>query len=105
MEIMKKLYFISFFIFLLFINLFSQTKIDSLETRLKNATSNEKNGILNDLSHLYISHGSYKKSIEYGKQALELSKKAESDGEGKGAKFIVNVPIKRDEYNNEKFGN
>ena len=70
---MKRMAF--FFLLMLSINLFSQTKIDSLKNQLKIVNKNEKIDILNELSKLYYEI-SPQKTIEYGNQALELSQKS-----------------------------
>ena len=70
------------------INLFSQTKIDSLETQLKKVTENEKILILNELAKAY-SENSPQKTIDYGKEALELSKQFNyKEGEAQALKNI-----------------
>ena len=80
---------IAFFFLLMFsINLFSQTKIDSLENQLKIVNKNEKIDILNELSQLYY-ETSPQKTIEYSNQALELSQQYNyKDGEVQALKNI-----------------
>jgi signal transduction histidine kinase len=80
---------IAFFFLLMFsINLFTQTKIDSLETQLKIVTKNEKIDILNELSQLYYEI-SPQKTIEYSNRALELSQQSNyKEGEAQALKNI-----------------
>ena len=87
MELLMKR--IAFFFLLMFsINLFSQTKIDSLENQLKIVNKNEKIDILNELSQLYY-ETSPQKTIEYSNQALELSQQYNyKDGEVQALKNI-----------------
>ncbi|MBL7149536.1 MAG: tetratricopeptide repeat protein [Candidatus Cloacimonetes bacterium] len=61
-------------ILILSINLFSQTNIDSLETRLKIVSNKEKVEVLNELAQAY-KNNLPEKTMEYGEKALELSKK------------------------------
>ena len=69
---MKKNFFL-IFIFLIFYNLlFSQTRLDSLQTQLEKATSIEKVDILNKISQAYLTE-SPQKAVEYSNQALKLS--------------------------------
>ncbi len=83
---MKKVAF--FFLLMLSINLFSQTKIDSLETQLKIVNKNEKIDILNELSQLYY-ETSPQKTIEYSNRALELSQQSNyKEGEAQALKNI-----------------
>ena len=63
-----------FFLLMLSLNLFSQANIDSLETQLKIVSSKEKVEVLNELAKEYKS-SLPEKTMEYGKQALELSQK------------------------------
>ncbi|MCK4663786.1 MAG: tetratricopeptide repeat protein [Bacteroidales bacterium] len=69
-------YFFSYVFILMFCCSYAntQTIIDSLENILKFATKNEKTEILNKLSFEYSSI-SFKKSFDYGNEALELAKK------------------------------
>ncbi len=80
---------IAFFFLLMFsINLFSQTKIDSLENQLKIVIKTEKIDILNELSQHYCEI-SPQKTIEYSNQALELSQQYNyKDGEVQALKNI-----------------
>ncbi len=57
--------------------MYINTKIDSLNSLLKTSTDSEKTEILNELSNAYDTI-SYDKSLEYAKQALELTKKFKS---------------------------
>ena len=83
---MKKVAF--FFLLMLSINLFSQTKIDSLETQLKIVNKNEKIDILNELSQLYYEILP-QKTIEYSNRALELSQQSNyKEGEAQALKNI-----------------
>ncbi len=85
---MKK-YLIILFIFFIYSNLlFSQTKIDSLESQLEKATGIEKVDILNELGKAYWNE-SPQKAVEYGNQALELSQKLDYiKGEAQALKNI-----------------
>lgn len=80
---------IAFFFLLMFsINLFSQTKIDSLENQLIIVNKNEKIDILNELSQLYYEL-SPQKTIEYSNRALELSQQSNyKEGEAQALKNI-----------------
>src|SRR6478752_2434406 len=49
------------------------TVTDSLEHALKKAEGNEKVDLLNQLTYEYITHDN-KKVVEFGQQAIELSK-------------------------------
>jgi len=83
---MKNLLIILFIIFS--INLFSETIIDSLESQLKITDNKEKVDILNELAQAYLTK-SPQKAIEYGKQALKLSKKIDyKEGEAQALKII-----------------
>ncbi len=73
--IMKFLYFL--IILLISINLFSQANIDSLETQLEIVSGKERIEVLNELVKAYDTV-SYIKSLDYAKQALELTKKIKS---------------------------
>lgn len=64
-------------ILVLSINLFSQADIDSLETQLEIVSGEERIEILNKLVKVYDTV-SYTKSLNYAKQALELTKKFKS---------------------------
>ena len=71
-----KIFIKGFFVFLLLmlsLNLFSQTRIDSLESQLKIVNGKEKVEVLNELVKAYDTV-SYIKSLDYAKQALELTK-------------------------------
>ena len=70
--IMKKIS--VFLLLMLSLNLFSQASIDSLETLLKIVSNREKVEILNELAKEYKS-SLPEKTLEYSKQALELSQK------------------------------
>ena len=84
--IMKLFYFL--IILILSINLFSQTNIDSLETRLKIVSNKEKVEVLNELAQAY-KNNLPEKTMEYGEKALELSKKI---GYTKGeAEALMNI--------------
>ena len=86
-----KIFIKGFFVFLLLMlsfSLFSQTRIDSLEARLKTVFNKEKIEVLNELSEEYKDKSSEKR-IEYAKLALELSKKYD-DKEGK-IKALTNI--------------
>ncbi len=68
------------FIFLILFfsaNLPAQTNIDSLENRLNDVSANEKIEVLNELVKAYLTV-SYKKSLDYAKKSLELTKKIKS---------------------------
>ncbi len=83
---MKRIVF--FFLLLFSINLFSQTKIDSLENQLKIVNKNEKIDILNELSQIYYEL-SPQKTIEYGTRAFELSQQSNyKEGEAHALKNI-----------------
>ena len=87
---MKKYICLLFLIFILNINLFSQNDIKSLERKLSNSsvTENEKVDVLNELAEKYKSI-SAEKIVEYGKRALELSKKIDyKKGEAKSLSNI-----------------
>ncbi len=75
-----KIFIKCFFIFLLLSfcqNLFSQTRIDSLETQLTTVKGEERIEVLNELVKAYEAV-SYMISLDYAKQALELTKKIKS---------------------------
>jgi tetratricopeptide (TPR) repeat protein len=72
---MKFLFFL--IILILSTNLFSQANIDSLETQLKIVNDKERIEVLNELVKAYDTI-SYIKSLDYAKQALELTIKLKS---------------------------
>ncbi|MEA2096362.1 MAG: tetratricopeptide repeat-containing sensor histidine kinase [Candidatus Cloacimonadota bacterium] len=92
----------SFFVFLLLmlpLNLFAQTKIDSLETQLKIVDNKKKVEVLNELAQAYKSNLP-EKTMDYGKQALELSKKIDyKEGKAKALNNIATAYYLSSEYN------
>ena len=92
----------SFFVFLLLmlpLNLFVQTKIDSLETQLKIVDNKKKVEVLNKLAQAYKSNLP-EKTMDYGKQALELSKKIDyKEGKAKALNNIATAYYLSSEYN------
>jgi tetratricopeptide (TPR) repeat protein len=93
---MKKCFFSLFIVIICNVNLFPQSKIDSLETRLSQFTESgkEKIELLNKLADQYEGV-SPKKTIEYGQQALQLS--LELDVKEEEARSLKNIG---DGYNN-----
>ena len=74
---MNRIYLAILLLLIFSLNLFSQTKIDSLETQLKIVKGEEKIEVLNELVTAYDAV-SYTKSLDYAIQALELTKKFKS---------------------------
>ncbi|MCK4662580.1 MAG: tetratricopeptide repeat protein [Bacteroidales bacterium] len=75
------------FFFIVF-NIFSQTKIDSLENKLKISKNKEKPEILNKLARNYMNI-SLDTSMEYANTALELAKKSgNKEQEANALKYI-----------------
>ena len=73
---------------MLSLNLFSQTKIDSLENKLTIVSNEEKVEVLNELAVAY-KDTLPEKMLEYGKQALKLSQQTD-DTNGK-ANALTNI--------------
>ena len=72
---MKKYLIILFILFIYSSHLlFSQTKIDSLESQLEKAADIEKVEVLNELTKVYLNK-SPQKALDYSNQALELSER------------------------------
>jgi len=96
---MKKSFFL-IIIFLIFYNfLFSQTRLDSLQTQLGKATGLEKVDILNELAQTYKKNLP-EKTMEYGNKALELSKIIDyKKGEAQALNNIATAYYISSEYN------
>ena len=85
---MKKIIFLIIIFFTFCSFLFSQTRLDSLQTQLEKATGLEKVDILNELAQDYL-NASPQKAIEYSNQALKLSQEINHiEGEAQALKNI-----------------
>ena len=85
---MKKIIFLIIIFFTFCSFLFSQTRLDSLQTQLEKATGLEKVDILYELAQDYL-NASPQKAIEYSNQALKLSQEINHiEGEAQALKNI-----------------